>query len=212
MQEYADVSGDKLNSDSYKEYFTYMTKGRNDMVIYSRYPIEASDIIDFGHTNNSGMWADLDINGREVRIFNVHLETTGFNRALHNAAKRESKGEVVEGNALVRTLYGDYAHGMVKRARQADLVAQLIQASELPVIVCGDFNDVPYSYVYETMLGNLVDGFRECGKGYMLTYSDGKKKGRIDYIFHDKSLEGENYYKLDMSYSDHFPVFMKINL
>lgn len=212
MQEYTDVSGDKLNSDSYKEYFTYMAKGRNDMVIYSRYPIEASEIIDFGHTNNSGMWADIDVNGRELRVFNVHLETTGFNRALHNAAKREHNGQEVDGNFLVRTIYGNYTRGMVVRARQADQVAQLIKASELPVIVCGDFNDVPYSYVYETMLGDMVDGFKECGKGYMQTYSDGKKRGRIDYIFHDPSLEGENYYKLPMTYSDHLPVFMKINL
>jgi len=35
---------------------------------------------------------------------------------------------------------------------------------------------------------------------------------RIDYIFHDESMQGEKYYKEDMSYSDHNPVFMKIAL
>ena len=42
MQEYSDASGDKLNSESYKEYFPYMQLGREDMVIYSRYPIKDS--------------------------------------------------------------------------------------------------------------------------------------------------------------------------
>jgi endonuclease/exonuclease/phosphatase family metal-dependent hydrolase len=76
--------------------------------------------------------------------------------------------------------------------------------------VCGDFNDVPYSYVYNTMLGDLVDGFKECGSGLMYTFRS--RSVRIDYIFHSKSLKGITYYKLDQNYSDHYPVFMKIAL
>ena len=208
IQEYYDVSGDKLNSDSYKSYFTYMAKGRQDMVIYSRYPILKSGIIDFGKTNNSGLWADIEINSKEVRIFNVHLETTGVNRALYQAAKKEKKGEKIESNALLKAIYGTYTWGMGARARQADQVAQLIKESELPVIVCGDFNDVPYSYTYNTVLGDLVDGFKECGSGLMITHPH--RKVRIDYIFHDEEMEGETFYKLDVNYSDHVPVFMKL--
>ena len=209
MQEYLDTSGDKINSDSYKEYFPYFCFGRSDMIIYSRYPIERHDVIDFGPTNNSGMWADININDRIVRVYNVHLETTGFNGTLHRIAKMETKGQSVESNAVINAIYGSYTRGMAIRARQADLVANEIQQSQYPAIVCGDFNDVPYSYVYNTMLGDLVDGFKECGKGLMYTFI-GKKIVRIDYIFHDKSLEGENYYKTDLTYSDHYPVFMKI--
>ena len=209
MQEYLDTSGDKINSDSYKEYFPYFCFGRSDMIIYSRFPIERHDIIDFGPTNNSGMWADININGRIVRVFNVHLETTGFNGTLHRIAKIEMQGQSVEDNAVVNAIYGSYTRGMAIRARQADLVAQEIQQSQYPVIVCGDFNDVPYSYVYHTMLGDLVDGFKECGEGLMYTYT-GKKIVRIDYIFHDEKLKGETYYKTDLTYSDHYPVFMKI--
>jgi endonuclease/exonuclease/phosphatase family metal-dependent hydrolase len=209
MQEYLDTSGDKINSDSYKEYFPYFCFGRSDMIIYSRFPIERHDIIDFGPTNNSGMWADININGRIVRVFNVHLETTGFNGTLHRIAKIEMQGQSVEDNAVVNAIYGSYTRGMAIRARQADLVAQEIQQSQYPVIVCGDFNDVPYSYVYNTMLGDLVDGFKECGEGLMYTYT-GKKIVRIDYIFHDEKLQGETYYKTDLTYSDHYPVFMKI--
>ena len=209
LQEYLDTSGDKINSDSYKEYFPYFCFGRSDMIIYSRYPIERHEVIDFGPTNNSGMWADININERIVRVYNVHLETTGFNGTLHRIAKMETKGQSVEDNAVINAIYGSYTRGMAIRARQADLVANEIQQSHYPAIVCGDFNDVPYSYVYNTMLGDLVDGFKECGKGLMYTFT-GKKIVRIDYIFHDKNLVGENYYKTDLTYSDHYPVFMKI--
>ena len=208
IQEYMEQSGDKMNSKSYKDYFNYMAKGRDDMVIFSRFPIRRTDKIDFGATNNSGQWADIDVNGKIVRVFNVHLETTGFNRTLHKAAKMEMQGSHVENNALIKAVYGNYTLGMIVRAGQANLVAEKIRESKYPAIVCGDFNDVPYSYVYNTMKGNLVDGFKECGEGLMYTFRG--KIVRIDYIFHDESLTGEKYYTQDFSYSDHYPVFMKI--
>ena len=211
LQEYNDVSGDKLNSDSYKEYFPYMSVGRHDMVVYSRYPITGSKTMEFDQTNNSAMWADIDVKGKTVRVFNVHLETTGFNRTLHNAAKLQLQGAKVSDSRIVNAVYGNYMLGMIGRAGQANIVANEQRMSDEPCIVCGDFNDVPYSYVYNTMLGNLVDGFRECGHGFMYTFR-GSKKVRIDYIFHDEQFKGLTYYKQELTYSDHYPVFMKLEL
>ena len=185
LQEYSNQSGDKLNSDSYKDYYPYMVMGENDMVVYSRYPIKRSKNIPFEMTNNSAMWV------------------------MRQAAKLQQQGVQIEGNAVLKAIYGNYTIGMMARAGQANVLAMDMRESEAPVIVCGDFNDVPYSYVYNTMLGNKVDGFKECGAGFMYTFRGGKKMVRIDYIFHDKSLKGLTYYKKDLTYSDHFPVFLK---
>ena len=87
MQEYQNVSGDKKNSDSYKDYFPYMAVGRDDMVIFSRYPIKGSKKLLFDDTNNSAMWADIDVKGHMIRVFNVHLQTTGISGTLHRASK-----------------------------------------------------------------------------------------------------------------------------
>ena len=38
------------------------------------------------------------------------------------------------------------------------------------------------------------------------------KMVRIDYIFHDKQLKGLSYYKKPLTYSDHMPVFMKLEI
>ena len=209
IQEYNDFSGDKKNSDSYKDYFPHSAFGNNDMVIFSRYPIVNVKNIDFEQTNNSAMWVEVNVNDNIYRIYNVHLETTGINSALHKAAKLTKKGVEVEGNAIVNAIYGNYTIGMIARSGQANMLAMDMRESEAPVIVCGDFNDVPYSYVYNTMLGDKIDGFKECGSGFMYTYRGGKKV-RIDYIFHDKGLEGLSYYKKELSYSDHYPVFMRI--
>ena len=212
LQEYNEISGDKKNSDHYREYFPYMAVGRKDMVIYSRYPITQSKTLLFEETNNSAMWADIDVKGSEFRVFNVHLETTGINSTLHRAGKLIQQNYDVRTNKLLEAIYGNYMMGMYFRVGQAQMVATEVQNSRHPVLLCGDFNDVPYSYVYNTMLGNMVDGFRECGSGWMYTFR-GKKRVRIDYIFHDQSIRGVDYYRLsDLSYSDHYPVFMKIEL
>ncbi|MDE6353666.1 MAG: endonuclease/exonuclease/phosphatase family protein [Prevotella sp.] len=211
MQEYSDICGDKRNSKSYKEYFPYMSTGNNDMVVYSKYPIRGYKNIPFEESNNSAMWVDIDVNGKMLRVFNVHLETTGFNRTLRSAAKMEMKGLHVERNSLISAIYDNYTLGMIIRSGQAATVANERCNSPVPTIVCGDFNDVPYSYVYNTMLGDMTDGFKECGSGWMRTYKN-KKPVRIDYIFHDKSLNGITYYRESLTYSDHDPVFMKIAL
>ncbi len=212
LQEYMETSGNKKNSESYKEYFPYMSKGKDDMVIFSRYPIVESKNFPFEMTNNSAHWAVIDINGIRLRVYNVHLETTGINRTLHVASKALATGIDIDNNRLVKYVFGNYMLGMIARSGQANQMAMDIRSSNYPVIVCGDFNDVPYSYVYNTMLGNLIDGFKECGSGWMYTFRGGRKSVRIDYIFHDKSLKGIQYYKRDLSYSDHNPVFMKLGL
>lgn len=211
LQEYSDDRGDKLNSDSYRDYFPYYVQGNDDMIIYSRYPIGDTKNIPFEQSNNSAMWADMTITGYTIRVFNVHLETTGFNRTMHQASKLELQGHSVESNALLRAIYSNYTLGMVIRAGQANMVEIEKRDCSLPIVLCGDFNDVPYSYVYNTLVDGLVDGFRECGSGYMRTYR-GSKPVRIDYIFHDKEMEGVSYYTIPLAYSDHLPVLMKIEL
>ena len=213
MQEYSDHSGDKVNSESYKEYFKYMVMGQNDMVIYSRYPIARSKNIPFEMTNNSAMWAEIKYKGQMIRVYNAHLETTGINTTLRRAAKVEAAtGIEIENNAVLNAIYGNYTIGMMARAGQANVLAMDMRESEAPIIVCGDFNDVPYSYVYNTMKGNLVDGFKECGSGFMYTYRGGKKMVRIDYIFHDERFKGLSFYKKELTLSDHFPVFLKLDV
>lgn len=212
LQEYNDISGDKKNSDSYKDYFPYMATGREDMVIYSRYPIIQSKKLLFEDTNNSAMWADIDVKGIEFRVFNVHLETTGINRTLHKAGKMMAQNQDISNSRILNAIYGNYMMGMYFRSGQAIQIANEKANSKFPVILCGDFNDVPYSFVYNTMLGNMVDGFKECGHGFMYTYRGGKKAVRIDYIFHDQDIKGVDYYRTDLSYSDHYPVFMKVAL
>lgn len=205
MQEYSDLSGDQKNSERYKEYFPYMAKGMDDMVIYSRYPIAGQRTIEFEQTTNSAMWADVRWKGKTLRVFNVHMETTGFNRALHVVGKEEFDSQSKRESRLVKAIYQGYTIGMVIRAGQANLVANEIHLADKPVIVCGDFNDVPYSYTYNTIRGELSDGFKQAGSGWHYTFR-GRKAVRIDYIMQSDCLESRAYYTMPITYSDHYPV------
>ena len=55
--------------------------------------------------------------------------------------------------------------GFIRRAVQADFIKDEINQSPFPVIVCGDFNDVPNSYAYETISEGLQDAFVKKGMG-----------------------------------------------
>lgn len=212
IQEYSETSGDVKNTASYKEHFPYVAMAGRDVVIFSRYPIKNYKAFLFEDSNQAAMYADINVNGQLIRVFCVHLETTGINRTLHQAGKLEVQGHGVPNNRLIRAVYGNYALGLMFRASQAEMIANEIRSSKIPVMVCGDFNDVPYSYVYKTILGDLVDGFKECGTGgWMGTYR-GKKNMRIDYIFHSEDMEGIEYHKTELTYSDHYPVIMKVAL
>lgn len=212
IQEYMETGGERRNSALYKEYFPYLAMAGRDVVIFSKYPFKESKPFLFEGSNQAGMWADVNVNGKTIRIYNVHLETTGINGTMYEARRLTHRGYKIDENSIIKAIYGNYAIDMMARAGQANILANDIRNSTIPTIVCGDFNDVPYSYVYKTMKGNLVDGFKECGSGgWMGTYR-GKKNVRIDYIFHSESMEGLSYYKVNLTYSDHYPVFMKIAL
>lgn len=211
IQEYSDNAGDFKNQDKYKKYFPYMSIGKHDMVIYSRFPITGEKEITFDETNNSAQWADINVNGKQIRIFNVHMETTGINSTMHQAGKMVMQGQQVESNRLMQAIYGNYMMGMMIRAGQSTIIANEKHNTTKPTILCGDFNDVPYSFVYNTLKGDLTDGFKDCGSGWMWTYR-GKKSVRIDYILYDKSFKGITYYKENLTYSDHVPVFCKIKI
>jgi endonuclease/exonuclease/phosphatase family metal-dependent hydrolase len=180
-------------------------------VIYSRYPIKKGAPIEFPASVNSAQWVDIDVNGQMFRVFNVHLQTAGAHHVYYGARNKEADGYDVQNNRLMEAIYGTYTVGMIKRAGQANILAQQIRECDHPVILAGDCVDVPYSYVYNTLKGELTDGFKECGSGWMHTLR-GKTPLRIDYIFHDKDYEGINCYMKELSYSDHYPVFMKIAL
>lgn len=167
------------------------------MAIFSRYPILRAKKINFEDTGNGLIWADIKIDStRIIRIINNHLQTTNYIRNLNADVTR--KIEFLQKNSVIR-------------AHQADVVRAIIDTTTTPVIVCGDFNDIPTSYTFFTIKGeNLTDGFREAGSWLGGTFRGMGGLLRIDYILHSKEFKSVKYSNPNIDLSDHRPVISEL--
>ena len=96
------------------------------------------------------------------------------------------------------------------RKMQINVICDSIAKIDTPIILCGDFNDIPLSYLYNKTSRILKDSFLESGFGYMYTYKHLKKLLRIDYVFHSNELRSVKYYSPNLPFSDHNPVVCEL--
>ena len=180
------------------------------VAIYSRYPILKTGVIDYDGTSNSTKWADIRIDTDTVRVFCSHLQTTAISTSDHDFITNMDFVTDSTRNEKLGNIYHKLKQNFSIRARQADSLAPHIALSPHPVIVCGDFNDTPMSYVYHTMSRGLKDSFKQAGRGMQSTYRGFFDMLRIDYILHSPSMRTVRYDVPDFDVSDHNPVVAAI--
>ena len=174
--------------------------------IYSKYPILHKEIIPYESRGNMSEAYLLDVNGDTVLVVNNHLETYGL-----STEEKEKYAEMVEGNKNVvakRAFLGKIIKAPQIRAKQAEKVSQYIQSfKNMPIIVCGDFNDTPLSYVHHTICHGLTDTYVESGNGTGFSYVNNDMYGRIDHIFCSKHFEPvASNVDSKFYHSDHYPI------
>ena len=183
------------------------------LAVFSRYSIKKEHLIIYPNSGNCSLWCDIEVNGRMIRLFNNHLQTTEVSRNKRKLEKELRQDNSQRAKRAALTLADGLHENFRKRAVQANLINLLVSASPYPTLVCGDFNSLPSSYVYHTVKGDkLLDGFQTGGHGYMYTFKYFKHLLRIDYILHSPELKGLDYFSPDWEYSDHNPVVMRMKL
>ncbi len=181
--------------------------------IFSKYPIRSFTDVPLAKSVYL-LQCDVDLpDGRTVRTFFIHLQsfllTDMEKRDLEEVKHRERDLPAEKSRSLARR----FADAYVKRATQADSAAGIIARSPYPVVICGDFNDLPSSYTYTRMKGNLADAFIAKGRGLGRTYNLFSPTLRIDYIFYDPEfLRIVGYRSPRMNLSDHNPVIANFEL
>ncbi|CAH0130679.1 endonuclease/exonuclease/phosphatase family protein [Chryseobacterium sp. WG14] len=167
--------------------------------------VRQAEIIEEKARGNS-FYADIDINGKIVRIVNVYLEPFRLHKSMFTKLDAFGAGNI---SALLSHMIPTFqAHeDQVKKIRK------IIDLSPYPVILAGDFNSVPNSYEYYNLGKDLQDAFLVAGKGSASSFHDYKVPLRIDYIFTSKSIIPLSY-KVDQSVklSDHYPVIAEFLL
>jgi len=180
-------------------------------MLFSNYPILASEALDLTPHKSLSGWFDIDVDGFTIRLFLLHMSSNSVTAASERLME---EGDIrnTETWGEVRDLIGRYARAAAARAEQAEIVAQYIAESPYPVIVCGDFNDVPTSYTLAKIKGNLSDSFVSAGNGFGTTYA-GKVPGlRIDYILTGPEFKIIWHKVPKPRVSDHNPVIVGIQI
>jgi len=77
-------------------------------------------------------------------------------------------------------------------------------------ILCGDFNNTAYSWVYKNLSEGKKDAFLEAGKGFGKSFNYPFPM-RIDFILADENIEINQFNTYSVKYSDHFPILARIN-
>jgi endonuclease/exonuclease/phosphatase family metal-dependent hydrolase len=80
------------------------------------------------------------------------------------------------------------------------------------MIVCGDFNNTAYSYVYKEIKGDLQDAFVEAGNGFGRTFNFKFFPIRIDFILADQSFDINAFKTFDVELSDQYPIMANVKL
>lgn len=169
------------------------------LAIFSRFPIIASgdvNLDDIPHQH--AIFADVDTGEDTVRIYNIHLQSMSID---------ESKIDDFEEAENYLSVAKKLKFGFVERAKQVDNLVEHIMQSPHPVIVCGDLNDIPYSYTYLTLKEYLNNAFEEAGNGFGFSYNGKLFFLRIDNQFYSRSLKAIKYnIHREVPFSDHFPI------
>lgn len=184
---------------------------KGSLSIYSKYPIiNQGEAIAGGKKTNGAIFADLKIDTTIVRVYNVHLQSTGIAPEAQKIAD-ENKIKVENTKSSIRKIVSGLKSASQLRAKQVDEVVKHIQGCPYPVIICGDFNDTPYSYSYQQVRGNLKDSFLERGNGFGVTYNGPIPTLRIDYILGSPSLNFLSHKIINSKVSDHYPIISEIS-
>lgn len=195
--------------DELKEQGYTMDNSKN-LVILSRLPILKQEPIEYESEGNSSTCFYLQKeDGDTLMLVNNHLES--------NRLQSDTKDEYVESldekdydrlNLSGHAIGSHVRASTIIRGPQADSLVAFAKRNEgKDIVLCGDFNDTPISYVYQQVNKVLKNAFRESGQGIGLSYNQRGFWVRIDHVFVSHGLKTyHTHIDRSIDASDHYPL------
>lgn len=199
FQEYYPLKNISSRISQNGKYKVSMNKDRFHVAIYSKFPIiKDGFILPEAHFNNI-RYADLKVNDDTIRVYNVHLESMGINP------------DKIQDPESIKQEYEDVKNRFVSastnRTEQIKTLFKHVESCPYPVLIAGDFNDVPFSYNYFQFKSKFKNAFEEVGSGFGVTYNGKIPLLRIDNQFYSEGLIARSLKTVNnVYYSDHFPL------
>ncbi len=181
-------------------------QGMIGLIIFSKYPLSYVKQKMFSTQGNGILVADMVFKKDTIRIINTQLQSTGVrvNKILkkdYNLVKKEG-----------RNLFTNLKMGFVDRFAQVNLLTKWIIESPYPVLLAGDFNEVPYGFAYGKVSKYLQNSFETKGYGFGFTLNRSPRFVRIDNQFYGKGLIVNSFETLfEVENSDHYPLYGEYN-
>lgn len=175
---------------SYLDFSVYNSRRQFGNVVFSRYPLIHKQTIRYPSRANISSQCDVVIQSDTIRLITNHLESNRFEEDNFEELKQK------------------YSIAHEARKAQAKCVREAIDTSRYPLIVVGDFNDLPLSYTYWKIRGlNMRDAFLSTSWGrYGATLIKGIFAARIDYILCSRALRPLGCTIDQVPYSDHYSL------
>jgi vancomycin resistance protein VanJ len=196
IQEYYRKS--QFTFSDYPHQYIHYKDGNNKLghAILSKYPIVNKGAFDFKDSYNNAVYVDIVKEKDTIRVYNLHLQSLGILPRLDY---------LQDGNK--DRLRKRMENAFKKQEYQTRIILTHKETSPYPVIVNGDFNNTPFSYIYRRLKEDMKDSFLERGSGLGTTFTFDSYPMRIDYILTSDDFDVVNFETLDKSFSDHYPVF-----
>ena len=171
------------------------------VAICSKYPILSKSVIrKKDGSNNQIIRAKIDVDGRQVVIINMHLQSL-FIKDEELNTKHVKKNVLNSVLGIARKMKVAYE----ARTHQIDLLLASTLDEDIPVIICGDMNDTPYSNAYVRLRDSYQNAFEEKGRGFGITYNGKLPFLRIDHQFANSKLKVTRFnVNKSLTESDHF--------
>ena len=214
---------EQLKQLGYKHYFfTKELVLRNTdewgISLFSKFPIrEHGNIMKqpfktgYGKKPFKGLYADIAIGDTVIRFVNVHLQSIYFGTQDYETIEEFRATQNLDEHGA-RSIVIKLKKAFERRARQADELKAFLNEQTKPIILCGDFNDLPNSYVTNTISKEMKDAFIDYGFGIGHSYNGKIPFLRIDYMLTTPSFEIHKFRVLSNKISDHFPIYMECSL
>ena len=199
IQEYYDAESLQLKYP-YQFIKTKSNFNKFGLAIFSKFKIINSGSLDLKESANNIIYTDILKDKDTIRVYNIHLESLKMNTSQENFGTKNS-------NKLLEQMEASFQ----KQAKQVELFLQHEKKWDGKKILCGDFNNTAFSWVYRELSNEKQDAFKEAGKGLGKTFNYWYPL-RIDFILTDANFDINNFKTFDIPYSDHYPILARLNL
>ena len=183
-----------------------------DIKVLSKYPVERLDKTSFDHLGNARFdFFKVTFPENELIIAMVHLYSYGLSEEERQVvteinSMQTAKTSVKEFKGSIRQkLRSAFRH----RAEDAEVLRNCLNEipEDIPLIVCGDFNDVPASWAYNLIRGDdLRDAYSETNLGPAITYNLHAFYFHIDQMLYRGPLVALDLDVDKINTSDHYPL------